>query len=339
MTFSTKTIFLFLILTLPAYTHACDCGPNFGTKTGTIYPEEKVDSIHLIKTRLHINLFSDSAHVTGFFWLHNSGSGKTIAVMFPNYQSDFLSTTKPVENFSCKVNGMPEENIGIVTLATNYLPKKEPYSGGKKHDKEKKWYTWEIHFEQNDTIKIEIQYDGQWAVRSCEKYFECVIGTPLSWDGPIKDGRIVFDHSGLVSTNYLIKNNETNSAGTASQAKKLKCEYFEDSTVYSFNDYSPKPDESLHIGIFTINWHPIDNTESNRCPDSRYVSSAQKVQAIRNEFYALHGFAFTDAALAQYYKKRKWYKISSPFDSTKLSAGDKKFLSNLSGIEKTWQKK
>jgi hypothetical protein len=65
----------------------------------------------------------------------------------------------------------------------------------------------------------------------CGRNFSYVIGTGQLWDGPILNGRVVFDHSELVSTNFVYKSDTNN---------ELKPEYFDDSTVYSFTNYIPK---------------------------------------------------------------------------------------------------
>ena len=159
------------------------------------------------------------------------------------------------------------------------------------------------------------------------------------WDGPVVDGRIVFDHSELVSTNYVIQKISTRYLSKEQQEKQLHPEYYDDSIVYTFTNYTPKPHESVSIGIFVTDWHTLDNYKSNRCPDWWFVTSTQQAAAMKNEFYALHGYDFKDDSLSRYYKKRNWYTIDSSFDSTKLSEGDEQFLLNLSGINKRHTKR
>ena len=173
MKLSIKSILFFLILASPYFIYANV--PNYGTKSGNIYPEEPVDSIQLIKDIVHIKLHIDSVHVKCAFWLLNSGSSKTISVAFPNYQSDLFST-KPVNDFKCIVNGIPTENIATVKLEeTNYLKKIEcpecidPGPVLHRPVVEKYWYKWKIFIEENDTAKIKIEFDGKWGGDYCDR--------------------------------------------------------------------------------------------------------------------------------------------------------------------------
>ena len=287
---------------------------HIGTNTGNVYLEEKADSIQMIKERVYILLQDDTSHVKCTFWLANYGSGKDITIGFPNYHYGIMGT-EPVHNFTCKVNGLPFNRIAEVTLRTKYKDSK--------CIEEKQWYKWNIRIDENDTVKIENEYDGTWGGTVCENSFYYTIGTGATWAGPIGDGRITFDHSNLVSTNFVIKSKKTG---------KIKPLYYDDSVVYGFTNYTPDPKEVLSIWIYSTSFFR-DYSDLNPCL-MRYIESAENARMVRNEFIALHGFKFKDDNLLDYYIKRKWYKVDPLFDTTKFSNGEKKVIQYLNEKEK-----
>jgi hypothetical protein len=308
---------LIIILSFSTISLANDT--HIGTITGNVYLEEKADSIQMIKERVYILLQKDSSHVKCTFWLANYGSSKYITIGFPDYHYG-VNGTDPVRNFTCKVNGLPIKHIAEVTLQTKYKDWK--YSEGKR------WYTWKVNIEEKDTIKIENEYDGTWGGTVCENSFHYTIGTGATWAGPIRDGRITFDHSNLVSTNFVIK----------SRIKgKLQPVYYDDSVVYSFSNYTPDPKEVLSIWIYSTSFF-MDYSDLNPCL-MRYIESAENAKMVRNEFIALHGYKFDDVKLFNYYRKRKWYKVDPQFDTMDFSNGEKKIIQYLNKKEVSFNKK
>jgi len=305
-------ILLFSILSIANDAH-------LGTNTGNVYLEEKADSIQMIKERVYILLQTDTSHVKCTFWLANYGGGKDITIGFPNYHYGFAGTD-PVQNFTCKVNGIPFDHIAEVSLRTTYKDSKQY--------EEKKWYTWKIRIEEKDTIKIENEYDGTWGGTACENSFYYTIGTGATWAGPIGDGRITFDHSNVVSTNFIIKSRTTGN---------VKPVYYDDSVVYAFTNYTPNPKEALSVWMYSTSFF-MDYSDLNPCL-MRYIESAKNAQMVRNEFMALHGYKFNDAALVNYYNKRNWYKVDPLFDTTKFSNGEKKVIRYLHEREEGFSKK
>jgi hypothetical protein len=296
---------------------------HIGTTAGSVYLEEKADSIQMIKERVYILLQEDSSHVKCTFWLANYGSSKYITIGFPNYHYGIVMGSDPVRNFTCKVNGLSVGRIAEVTFQTKYKDSKfSSYTEGKQ------WYTWNVQIEEKDTVKIENEYDGAWGGTVCENSYYYTIGTGATWAGPIGDGRITFDHSNLVSTNFVIKSRNKG---------KLKPVYYEDSVVYSFTNYTPDPKEVLSIWIYSTSFF-MDYSDLNPCL-MRYIESAENAKNIRNEFIALHGYKFKDTDLLDYYSKRKWYKVNPLFDSTRFSNGEKKVIQYMIEREDNFNKK
>ena len=161
-----------------------------------------------------------------------------------------------------------------------------------------------------DTIFIENEYDGKWSGTLCERAFVYSIGTGSSWAGPIMDGRIVFDHSNLATSNFVIKKIIWG---------KLKPEYFSDSTVYTFSNYLPSSKEDVDVWFHSY-WDFKDEPKYFRCPGFYgQVESSEQARMMRNEIFARHGYVFKDKYLSEFFGQQKWYKPNNGFDPKMLS--------------------
>jgi hypothetical protein len=294
-------------------------GTGLGIFGHGIFLDERPDSIQLLKEHVRIHLNDSIIHVSCKFLVHNFGEAKNILIGFPDRYFNAPIGIGEIRNFTCKVNGQKITEIRKVRLSESKIENPRILFSSSI------WIRWEMSIGKNDTALIECEYDSKWGNNNlCRYSFRYTIGPSVTWDGPVIEGRITFDHSDLFSTNVVIRD-------TINRAQ-LQREYFDDSVVYSFSNYSPGRKEVVGIKMFQVFWPPIDDSRSNYCPYGG-VETIETAQKLRNELYALHGYLFKDSVLSKYYSARKWYKIDRNFDSSKFSAGDTKFLKNLEGFE------
>jgi hypothetical protein len=285
---------------------------------GSIFLDDIADSIQLVREHVHIELKDTAAHVSSRFWIYNHGETKNIHIGFPDRYANIPTIFRVTGNLTCKVNGQKITEMTRVSLTET--SKENP----RLLISSSIWIRWKMSIGKNDTVLIENEYDSNLRNYICQNSFLYTAGSGVTWDGPVVEGRFTFDHSDLFSTNVVIR--DTTNRG------QLRREYFDDSVVYSFSNYSPGREEIFGVKAFQVFWSLIDDIGSNPCP-FRDVETIETAQKLRNEVYALHGSPFKDTVLLRYYKARRWYKPDPSFDFTRFSPGDIKFLQNLDRIE------
>ncbi|MBI5216647.1 MAG: YARHG domain-containing protein [Ignavibacteriae bacterium] len=307
-----KSILFIFIFSITSYSD----DSYLGSVGGNAFPMGRADSIQMIKENIYIQLFQNDSHVKCQFWFYNSGSNDVVSVGFPNFHINPGTSSNPIRNFTCRVNGETVTDIGETKLQTSYR-----YDST---EEEENWYTWIVEFKSKDTVFIENEYDGDWSGTMCEQAFVYTIGTGSSWAGPIKEGRIVFDHSNLATTNFVIKK---------SIWAQLKPEFFNDSTVYSFSNYLPKRNEEVDIWFHSY-WSFSEETDTHPCPEFYgTIESIEQVRLMKNELFARHGYVFKDTSLSNYFAKQTWYKPNNEFEPNMLPNGEKQYVKNLLGIK------
>jgi hypothetical protein len=189
------------------------------------------------------------------------------------------------------------------------------------------WYTWKCFFPKNDTVIIDNSYtavyggsiDGTSEIRY-------IIGTAKSWNGPIKKGTIIFDHSRIASDLFR-KEPYMDSL----QRKQIHLKKYADSLVMAFDNYTPIDEEEVNFNIFSF-WKFPEPSISDSSRDlykglrdliksewKEEVDNGVKCRDIINEIYAREGYVFKDNKLQLNYERKNWYKADSLFTVDKLN--------------------
>jgi hypothetical protein len=309
-----KTFLVIITLALSL----CADDSYLGGVGGNIFGEEQSESIQMVREIVWINLTKSGGHVKCKFWFYNKDTiVHNVSVGFPNFKFSPSGGTDSLTNFICKVNGKLENEIGKTKCATFYSDTNALV--------EKDWFTWNVEFKNNDTTIIENEYNGKWGGTICERAFVYTIGTGSTWNGPIGEARIVFYHQNLASKNFVI---------TDSIWAHRKPMYFDDSTVYEFNNYKPRRNEEVEIWFHSY-WDFGDKRVKDiKCPGFYgHVKSAEQARLMRNEIFARHGYIFKDLELSKYFKKTSWYKENAKFNESMLSKKELEFINNLTELE------
>ena len=112
---------------------------------------------------------------------------------------------------------------------------------------------------------------------------------------------------------------------------------YNDSTVFSYSNYLPEWNETLHVYFICFWGTPfgITNDELEEYPFQPVrVSNKTKLRLMRNEVYARHGYIFKDTELQKYFLSQLWYKPDNTFDIKKLSRFEFLFVNYLKTLEK-----
>jgi hypothetical protein len=281
----------------------------------------------MFKEEIRIVMERDSCIVYCTFWFKNISAHKDdISMGFPDYFESICSGSQPLRGFTCKVNGEKTDcdkrtqtiQFDSDTSIFNY----------------EKWYCWEVEFNPNETVVIENSYVGSWggsASGICE--FGYLIGTAQTWFGNIGSGKVTFDYSNLASQNFI----DTSYYSDDELPDGLHRKIYNDSTVFSYSNYLPEWNETLHVyficfwgtpfGVYEDDLEVFPFEITNR-------SNKTKLRLMRNEVYARHGYVFKDLALQNYFLSQLWYKPDNTFDMKKLSRYEFLFVSYLKKLEK-----
>lgn len=222
-----------------------------------------------------------------------------------------------MRNFKVIINGKSEEITRVKQISTGY--NHETFT-----DTEY-WFTWKMHFPSKETVFVENYYTGSYSYSAGGLYFvSYIIGTGSTWQGSIKDGRVVFNHSNL-ATNYFI--NDTFPGYT-----NIKPAYYQDSVVYAFTKYRPKESEVLIVEFYPY-W-----ANSNIYEFKEYLEknnyTKKELRLMRNEIFARRGYVFNDKSLNKYFTSKKWYKPNNNFKASMLNEYEQNMINYLSQLEK-----
>lgn len=320
-----KYIFITLIIAFGCERASADDG-FLGSQGGNVFLS-KSTTISMVKEYVLIRLEKEGFRARCIFWFYNKGKTVNAMVGFPDYSDESL----PLSNFSCLVNGNRTDVIlkrGISrtpdgdTLGTNF------------------WYAWKAQFRSHDTTVIENEYTGKYggSVTGIEDV-DYVIGTGASWDGPIGQGRIVFNHGGIATTKFTAADFDTFG---------IKESRMIDSTVFTFNNLIPKKDESIDLTVYCF-WgnSPTPPGTPNVVEDSPYKPFVEafldgqygrhrtrQPQSLINEIYARGGYIFRKDSIEKFYRTQHWYKPDPKFTLAKLNRFERGMVSILTELER-----
>ena len=312
------------------------------SRGGNIYPDyESQKDIRMEKERVYIKMYIDSIDVYCKFWFYSTVKNKNneyVNVGFPNFTEGPGGASPELRNFKTKVNGK-EVDVILAEEKTTFKDLKT----GKLTDAEliiKSWFLWGVEFKQNDTTIVENWYTGSWGGSYASKSFEYLVGTGGTWDSTIGDGKIVFDHSNLVSSAFV------DGKGDSASLNPLNVASYRDSTVYHFKNYRPNKHLTLFISFISF-W---DDPYHGRAEGSfekiyqgplglKYFLKKKKeegfdLRLMRNEIYARHGYLFKDKKLQDYFESTSWYKVNKKFLFEDLNKYEIKTVNTIVEIEK-----
>jgi len=286
-----------------------------GSVGGNVFPSQS-NSIQMTKEEVYIRLFRDSCKVFCKFWFHNFGEKQRVVVGFPDKLETPGYQTAPIRAFTTKVNGIPVK----VEKAEQIIQQFDDGSKVKKY-----WYTWEMDFPGNATTIIENSYVGSWGGTYSSCFFSYEIGTGRTWFKNIAAGKIIFDHSQLASSCFIIKKKV--SAGVTMSQRG-------DSLIYSFQNYEPRENEKLRIEILNY-WSFIESPIFFRDRLNELRVSKEIARLMRNEIFARHGYCFKNAELRKYFESKHWYVPNPAFRFDDLSEKEKLAVAVFKEYEKS----
>ncbi|MDO5575735.1 MAG: hypothetical protein Q4F84_01535, partial [Fibrobacter sp.] len=196
-----------------------------------------------------ITMSRDTCHVHCKFFVRSSiAKPESLIVGFPNTLADvsdplFWFYEQRLQDFSAKFDGkiVAFEDIRDTTP-----------SFGKFRDNS--WFVFGVKISDKKIHTIECTYKESWY-----GLYRYLIGTGITWNGPMKKGRIVFDHSKICS-NLFVKKPSLHYDNKSDFRQNLQPEFFKDSLVYSFSNYRPYPNEIVSIDIFKY-WNDSDTAD------------------------------------------------------------------------------
>ncbi len=286
----------------------------------------------MVSESVYVSLTFDSIKVYTKFWMYNKGETQKIKVFFP-YSTEVFGLKGPpeIKDMTCKINQktikVKKKDRKIISDYKYTMP----------------YFYWTTEFIGNDTTEVEVTYNSVWGrdgFAPC-KYFDYIIGTAKTWNGPIGRGIIIFDHTNYLSTNFIYKcafeANFKEPYYLFTEQKinpDIQIEYKEDATIYSFHDYTPKANEGISISILDYDW--INTYEYVDYFKKLFVCqnyTKEQFGDMKNEIYARRGYIFQDKKLMDYFLMKKWYKPKDKITVDDLSEGEKGFIKVLSELE------
>lgn len=297
-----------------------------GSRGGNVFPIIHNESIRMEKEVIHVLMGKDSCSVTCKFWFKNTGTKhENVFMGFPDYINLIAQNTNPLRGFTCSVNGVQTrwyKQTQITTfdsLAVNY----------------ENWFCWDVQFEPGETILVENTYHGDLGGSvDGTVSFSYLIGTAQTWSSTIANGKVVFDYSQIASKVFI----DTTFYSDATLPLGLNRTIYNDSTVFSYNNYLPKWNETLHVRLVDYWSVPygefVDEVNKYQYNPTCFKTKDQStLRLIRNEVFARHGYVFKDAELMDYFQHQSWYKPNAGFDPNSLSKFERMFVNYIKDLE------
>ena len=270
----------------------------------------------MIKEDIVIKTFKDSCEVNCKFWFYNHDMEDKVYVEvgFPDNFADPLHSSIPLKKFMAKVNGKKVE-VTKVKQKTEYVGEMEFT---------KNWFVWYADFPAQSVTFIENKYIGNWGGSYYSRFFSYEIGTGRTWFKNIKEGKIVFDHSKLATSNFVIEGD---------YPIDLVTKQYDDSLVITFENYLPDDNEKVRIEFFSY-WDFIQPGVYKNMLKHEKISK-ERARLMRNEVFARYGYIFSDQELDKYFKLKTWYTPNPAFSFDLLTDKEKEFIQLLKEYEES----
>jgi hypothetical protein len=300
-----------------------------GSRGGNVFPIIRNESIRMVKEEIKIVMGKDSCRVYCKFWFKNMGTkAENVFMGFPNYFEDIAQGSNPLRDFTCTVNGQKTEfDKQTQTTEVENIPDLKRYE---------KWFCWNVQFKPGETVLVENNYNGDLggsADGTCS--FSYLIGTAQTWSSTIANGKVVFDYSKIASKAFV----DTTFYSDKTLPIGIERNIYNDSTVFSYNNYLPKWDETLKVNLLCYWKCPYGElqkifTESPTLGNIKIKTlSNQTLRLMRNEVFARHGYIFSDTKLKNYFTSQSWYKPDPTFNPNQLNEFELLFLKYIKNLE------
>ena len=314
---------LFALLLFPILSYSNDS--SLGSRGGNVFPVFQRYDIRMEREVIRIKMKRDSCYVSCKFWFKNESKANCLLLIgFPDYLQDPGEITKPLKRFTCKIAGKETKVDHLKSVTTL-----DSDTTTRWYDS---WYCWDTQFKPSETVLIENTYTGEWS-RSVGGtfFFDYLIGTARTWKGSIGSGKVVFDFSDLASKLFLDNNCSADTVFPKGMHRKI----YNDSIVYSYNDYFPEWGESLRVGLWSFWQPPFETTDPDNYPFKHIAlkRSNEDLGMMRNEIYARHGYVFRNKELQNYFEKQSWYRRDDEFTIDKLNNYEVLFIDFLKKLE------
>jgi hypothetical protein len=321
-----KQLLICLCILLSAAAKANDA--FLGSRGGNVFPIFRNESIRMVREEIRISMRKDSCTVNCRFWFKNLGSRKENVYMgFPDYFENIAQNSDPLRHFTCAINGAKTDvEKRKQTNEVENVPDLKSYE---------KWYCWNVDFKPGETVLIENNYNGGLggsAAGTCS--FSYLIGTAQTWAGTIANGKVIFDYSKIASKAFV----DTTFYSDNTLPKGLDRTIYNDSTVFSYNNYLPKWNESLSVDLICFWKCPYGElqkglTEYPFAGNLLESKNKQTLRLMRNEVFARHGYIFRDPELKSYFTQLAWYKPDETFVPEQLNDFERLFVKYVQKLE------
>jgi hypothetical protein len=301
-----------------------------GSRGGNVFPIIRNESIRMVKEEIKVVMEKDSCRVYCKFWFKNLGTkAENVFMGFPDYFEDISQGSNPLRNFTCAVNGQETEfDKRTQTTEVDNIPDLKRYE---------KWFCWNVQFKPGETVLVENNYNGDLggsADGTCS--FSYLIGTAQTWSSTIANGKVIFDYSKIASKSFV----DTTFYSDRTLPKGLERNIYNDSTVFSYNNYLPKWNETLKVNLLCFWKCPYGELQKGLTEypfqNNRFKSptfSKQMLRLMRNEVFARHGYVFKDLELQNYFAAMSWYKADRTFNPNQLNEFELLFLKYIKDLE------
>ena len=300
-----------------------------GSRGGNVFPIIRNESIRMVKEEIKVVMGKDSCKVYCKFWFKNLGTkAENVFMGFPDYFENMTEISNPLRGFTCSVNGHKTAfDKRTQTTEVDNIPDLKQYE---------KWFCWNVNFKPGETVLVENTYNGDLggsADGTCS--FSYLIGTAQTWSSTIANGKVIFDYSKIASKAFV----DTTFYSDRTLPKGLERSIYNDSTVFSYNNYLPKWNETLKVNLLCYWKCPYGGsqevfTESPILGNIMVKTlNQQTLRLMRNEVFARHGYIFNDTELKNYFTSQSWYKPNPTFNPNQLNEFEQLFLKYLKDLE------
>jgi hypothetical protein len=221
-------------------------------------------TVSIIEEQVRIILLKERCLVTCKFWVSSESRDEHLNVAFPNSLTDF-------DLFHDRVkNGIKDFRVSVDNKSVKFSKEMQStLSFGR--FKDNVWFTFGADIKRGKVHTIECSYVDTWYGT-----YNYLIGTGITWNGPMRKGRIVFDHSKVCSKLFVQKPSTYKENNDPELPIRLNAESFGDSIVYSYENYKPDSNETVGVKCFNY-WNsysfgnPLDTVPLS-CDVLKYLS-------------------------------------------------------------------
>ncbi len=278
--------------------------------------------VKLMDQTIVATLGREAASVVCKYILYNEGETVTAQLGFPNFYNNEQWGEKPFYNFTVKVNG--EEKFNSASTETTQNQAEKVLASVTNRN----WHVWQVFFPSKAATVIEISYECSYIDNQGVLSLAYPFGTGGSWHGPIKTGKIVIDHGGYISRDWILT---TEDGAEVPDYFKVTKEY--DQAIYAFENVEPAPEDEF-VFKFISPWMD-DRVKLYEAVSG--IKDRKRLARMRNEIFARHGYVFKSTSYRDLFNSQPWYKKNPRFSPKSLTLEETSLVNKLVGLEKSTQ--